>query len=149
MPKPCVHANVAVGGELEPCTRDSVVVGEAPEPCRSTVGSAARILLTSPCCRKGLRATGVMVARGAPSLPVAGVSQMGRRSCSLYPELARDRVMMYPLLAQLVRAQGRARWRLLLRPRPGSSEDAIPPETEVEAESGGRARRRPPPEAGA
>jgi hypothetical protein len=53
---------------------------------------------------------------------------------------------MYP---QLVRAQGRARWRLLLKPRPGSGEDAIPPEAEVEAESGGRARRRPPPEAGA
>jgi hypothetical protein len=83
MPKPCVHANVVVGGELEPCTRDSVAIGEAPEPCRSTAGSAARILLTSPCYSKGLRATGVMVARGAPSLPIAGVSQMGRRSCSL------------------------------------------------------------------
>jgi hypothetical protein len=57
--------------------------------------------------------------------------------------------MIYPLLAQSVRAQGRARRRLLLRPRPGSSEDAIPPETRVKAESRGRARRRPPPEAGA
>jgi hypothetical protein len=74
VPKPCVHANVAVGGELEPCMRDSVAVGEAPEPCRSTAGSAARTLLMFPCCRKGLRTTGVMVARGAPSLPVAGVS---------------------------------------------------------------------------
>jgi hypothetical protein len=83
IPKPYVRANVAVGGELEPCIRDSVAVGEAPEPYRSTAGSAARILLTSPCCRKGLRATGVMVAREAPSLPVTGVSQMGRRSCSL------------------------------------------------------------------
>jgi hypothetical protein len=83
MPKPCVHANVAVGGEIEPCIRDSVAVGEAPEPYRSTAGSAARILLTSPCCRKRLRATSVMVARGAPSLPIAGVSQMGHRSCSL------------------------------------------------------------------
>jgi hypothetical protein len=72
MPKPCVHANVAVGGELEPCTRDSVAIGEAPEPYRSIAGGATRIPLTSPCCRKGLRATGVMVARGAPSLPVAG-----------------------------------------------------------------------------
>jgi hypothetical protein len=83
MPKPCVHENVAVRGGLEPCTRDSVAVGEAPEPCRSTAGSAARILLTSPYCRKGLRATDVMVAREAPSLPIAGVSQMGCRSCSL------------------------------------------------------------------
>jgi hypothetical protein len=49
--------------------------------------------------------------------------------------------MMYPLLARSVRAQGRARRRLLLRPRPGSGEDAIPPETGVEAESGvGRGR---------
>jgi hypothetical protein len=50
-------------------------------------------------------------------------------------------------VARSVRAQGRARRRLLLRPRPGSSEDAIPPEVEVEAEPWGRARRRPPSEA--
>jgi hypothetical protein len=39
------------------------------------------------------------------------------------------------------------RRRLLLRPRPGSGEDVIPPEAEVEAEPWGRARRRPPSEA--
>jgi hypothetical protein len=50
-------------------------------------------------------------------------------------------------MAWLVRAQGRARRRLLLRPRPGSSEDAIPPEVEVEAGPWGQARRRPPSEA--
>jgi hypothetical protein len=44
-------------------------------------------------------------------------------------------------------SQGRAKRRLLLRPRPGSGEDAIPPEVEVEAEPWGRARRRPPSEA--
>jgi hypothetical protein len=33
-----------------------------------------------------------------------------------------------------------------MRPRPGSGEDAIPPEVEVEAEPWGRARRRPPSE---
>jgi hypothetical protein len=33
-----------------------------------------------------------------------------------------------------------------MRPRPGSGEDAIPPEAEAEAESWGQARRRPPPE---
>jgi hypothetical protein len=44
------------------------------------------------------------------------------------------------------RAQGRARRRLLLRPRPGSGEDVIPPEVEVEAEPRGQARRRPPSE---
>jgi hypothetical protein len=54
--------------------------------------------------------------------------------------------MMIPPVAWSVRAQGRARWRLLLRPRPGSGEDAIPPEVEVEAGPWGRARRRPPSE---
>jgi hypothetical protein len=50
-------------------------------------------------------------------------------------------------VARSVRAQGQARRRLLLRPRPGSGKDAIPPEVEVEAEPWGRARRRPPFEA--
>jgi hypothetical protein len=50
-------------------------------------------------------------------------------------------------VARSVRAQGRVRRRLLLRPRPGSGKDAIPPEVEVEAEPWGRARRRPPFEA--
>ena len=76
MSEPYVHANVAVGGELEPCMRDCVAVEEELEPCRSTAGSAARILLTSPCFRRGLRTTDVMDARGEPSLPVTGVSQM-------------------------------------------------------------------------
>jgi hypothetical protein len=49
-------------------------------------------------------------------------------------------------VAWSVRAQGRARRRLLLRPRPGSGEDAIPPEVEVEAEPWGRVRWRPPSE---
>jgi hypothetical protein len=83
VPKPCVHANVAVGKMLEPCVRDNVVVGEVPEPCRSTAVDAAGILLTSPCFRRGLRTTDVMDARGEPSLPITGASQMGRRSCSL------------------------------------------------------------------
>jgi hypothetical protein len=50
-------------------------------------------------------------------------------------------------VAWSVRAQGQARRRLLLRPRPGSGEDAIPPEVEVEAEPWGRARWSPPSEA--
>jgi hypothetical protein len=81
--EPCVRDNVAVGEVLEPCVRDNVAVGEVPEPCRSTPGGAAGILLTSPCFRRGLRTTDVMDARGEPSLPVTGVSQMGRWSCSL------------------------------------------------------------------
>jgi hypothetical protein len=81
--EPCVHANVAVGEVFEPCVGDNVDVGEVPEPCRSTTVGAAGILLTSPCFRKGLRTTVVMDARGEPSLPVTGTSQMGRRSCSL------------------------------------------------------------------
>jgi hypothetical protein len=53
--------------------------------------------------------------------------------------------MMYPLWHGRSEPKvGRGRV-LLLRPR--SSEDAIPPEVEVEAEPWGRARRRPPSEA--
>jgi hypothetical protein len=72
VPEPCVHANVAVGGELEPCMRDSVAVREVPEPYRSIAGGAAGTLLTSPCFRRGLRTTDVMDAHGEPSLPVTG-----------------------------------------------------------------------------
>jgi hypothetical protein len=82
VPEPCVHANVAVGEVLESCVRGNVAVGEVPEPYRSTANSAAGILLTSPCFRRGLRTTVVMGARGEPSLLVTGASQMGRRSCS-------------------------------------------------------------------
>jgi hypothetical protein len=52
-------------------------------------------------------------------------------------------------VAWSVRAQGRARRRLLLRPRSGSGKDAIPPKVEVEGEPWGRARRRPSSEADA
>jgi hypothetical protein len=83
VPEPCVHANVAVGEVLEPYVCDNVAVGEVHEPCRSTAVSAARILLTSPCFRRGLITTVVMDAHGEPSLLVTGASQMGRRSCSL------------------------------------------------------------------
>jgi hypothetical protein len=51
--------------------------------------------------------------------------------------------MMIPPVAWSVRAQGQARRKLLLRPRSGLGEDAIPLEVEVEAEPWGRARRRP------
>jgi hypothetical protein len=81
--EPCVHANMAVGEVLEPCVCDNVVVGEVPELYRSTAGGAAGILLTSPCFGRGLRTTVVTDARGEPSLPVTGTSQMGHRSFSL------------------------------------------------------------------
>jgi hypothetical protein len=48
-------------------------------------------------------------------------------------------------MARSVRAHGRARRRLLLRPRSGSGEDVIPSEVEVEAEPWARPRRRPSP----
>jgi hypothetical protein len=83
VPEPCVHANVAIREVLELCVRDNVAIGEVPEPYRSTAVDAAGILLTSPCFRRGLRTTNVMDARGEPSLPVTGTSQMGRQSCSL------------------------------------------------------------------
>jgi hypothetical protein len=44
-------------------------------------------------------------------------------------------------VARSVRAQGRARRNLLLRPRPGSGEDAIPPEGEAETSFRGRGLR--------
>jgi hypothetical protein len=81
--EPCVHANVAVGEVLEPCVRGNMAVGEVSEPCRSTAVGAAGTLLTSPCFCRGLRTTDVMDARGEPSLPVTGASQMGRWSWSL------------------------------------------------------------------
>jgi hypothetical protein len=73
-PESYVHANMAIGEVLEPCVRGVVAVGGAFEPCRSTtVGT----LLTSPCFRKGLRATVIMDARGEPSLLVTGASLDG------------------------------------------------------------------------
>jgi hypothetical protein len=68
---------VAVGEVLEPCVRGVVAVGGAFEPCRSTAVRAVETLLTSPCFRKGLRATVVMDARGEPSLLVTGASLEG------------------------------------------------------------------------
>jgi hypothetical protein len=82
VPRPCVHANVAIGEVLEPCVRGIMAVGEVLEPCRSTAVGAAGILLTFPCFRRGLRTAVVMDASGEPSLLVTGASQMGRRSCS-------------------------------------------------------------------
>jgi hypothetical protein len=73
-PEPYVHANVVVREVLEPCVQGVVAVGGVFEPCRST---AVGTLLTSPCFRKGLRATVVMDARGEPSLLVTGVSLDG------------------------------------------------------------------------
>jgi hypothetical protein len=69
-PEPYVHADVAVGEVLEPCACGVVAVGGAFEPCRSTAVGPVGTLLTSPCFRKGLRATVVMDARGEPSLLV-------------------------------------------------------------------------------
>jgi hypothetical protein len=82
VPEPCVHANMAVGEVLGPCVSGIVAVGGSPESCRSTAIGAARMLLTSPCFRRGLRTTVVMDARGEPSLLVTGASLDGTRSCS-------------------------------------------------------------------
>jgi hypothetical protein len=76
-PEPYVHANVAVGEVLEPCACNVVAVGGALKPCRSTTIGAVRTLLTSPCFRKGLRATVVMGARREPSLLVTEASLDG------------------------------------------------------------------------
>jgi hypothetical protein len=76
-PEPYVHANVAVGEVLEPCVRGVVAVGGAFEPCRSIAVGAVGTLLTSPCFRKGLRATIVVDAREETSLLVTEVSLDG------------------------------------------------------------------------
>jgi hypothetical protein len=69
------------------------------EPCRSIAGGAAWILLTFPCFRRGLRATDVMGAHGEPSLPATGATLDGTSVLFLHSlrQLARSRVMMYPL----------------------------------------------------
>jgi hypothetical protein len=51
--------------------------------------------------------------------------------------------MMIPPVAWSVRAQGRARRKLLLRPRSVLGEDVIPSEVRVEVEPWGQVRRRP------
>jgi hypothetical protein len=76
-PEPYVHANMAVGEVLGPCVHGVVAVEGAFEPYRSTVVGAVGTLLTSPCFRKGLRATVVMDARGEPLLLVTGASLDG------------------------------------------------------------------------
>jgi hypothetical protein len=68
---------VAVGELLEPCVRGVMAVGGSFELCRSTAVGAVGTLLTSPCFRKGLRATVVMDVRGEPSLLVTGASLDG------------------------------------------------------------------------
>jgi hypothetical protein len=69
------------------------------EPCRNIAGGAAWILLTFPCFHRGLRATDVMGARREPSLPVTRVTLDGTPVLFLHSlrQLARSRVMMYPL----------------------------------------------------
>jgi hypothetical protein len=69
------------------------------EPCRSIAGGAAWILLTFACFRRGFESNDVMGEQGEPSLPVAGVSLDGTPVLFLHSlrQLARSRVMMYPL----------------------------------------------------
>jgi hypothetical protein len=80
---PYVHAVVAVGEVLLPCSCDVVAVGGELEPCGRTAVGDVESLLTSPCFRKGLRATVVMEHAGRHHYLFTGASQMGRLSCSL------------------------------------------------------------------
>jgi hypothetical protein len=90
---------VAGGEALEPCVRANVAVGEVLEPCRSAARGAAWILLTFPCfCREfennrrhgRTRRTIITCYQsnldGTPVLFLRSLRQ-----------LARGRVMMYPL----------------------------------------------------
>jgi hypothetical protein len=73
---------MAVGEVLAPYSCDVVAVGGALEPYGSTAVGAVGSLLTSPCFRKGLRATVVMEHAGCHHYLFTGASQMGHRSCS-------------------------------------------------------------------
>jgi hypothetical protein len=79
---PYVHAVVTAGEVLAPCSCDVVAVGGALEPCGRTAVGAVESLLTSPCFRKGPRATVVMEHAGRHHYLFTEASQMGRRSCS-------------------------------------------------------------------
>jgi hypothetical protein len=74
---------VAAGEVLAPCSYDVVAVGGALEPWGRTAVRAVESLLTSPCFRKGLRATVVMEHMGRHHYLFTGTSQKGHRSCSL------------------------------------------------------------------
>jgi hypothetical protein len=104
---------VAVGEVLAPCSCDVMAIGGALGPCGRTTVGAVESLLTYPCFCKGLRAVVVIEHARRHLYLFTGASQMGRRSCSPYPELARGRVMMAPPVTWSVRALGRARRRLL------------------------------------
>jgi hypothetical protein len=103
---PYVHAVVAAGEVLAPCSCDVVAVGGALEPCGRTAIGAIESLLTSPCFCKGLRAAVVMEHAGRHHYLFTRASQMGCRSCSPYPELARGRIVMAPPVTWSVRALG-------------------------------------------
>jgi hypothetical protein len=80
---PSVHAVMAAGEVLAPCSCDVVAVGGPLGPCGRTAIGAVESLLMSPCFRKGLRAVVVMEHTRRHHYLFTGVSQMGRRSCSL------------------------------------------------------------------
>jgi hypothetical protein len=73
---------MAVGEVLAPCSCDVVAVEGELEPCGRTTVGAVKSLLTSPCFRKGLRATIVMEHAERHHYLFTGASLMGRRSCS-------------------------------------------------------------------
>jgi hypothetical protein len=112
------------------------------EPGGGIAVGAVESLLTSSCFRKGAESHRRHRVCGRHHCLSGGASQMGRRSCSLRPKLARGRVMMAPP----VDVAG-------LRPRLGDVEAPPKPRSslssvaEVESEPPGRARRRPSAEA--
>jgi hypothetical protein len=145
-PEPYVHDVVAVGEVLAPCSCDVVAVRGALEPRGSTAVGVVGSLLTSPCFRKGLRAVVVMEHAGCHHYLFTGANQMGRRSCSPQPELARSRVMMAPCdvvgpspRSGEAEAPPRSRWSL--GPGVGRGGDRRP-RSRLSPSPKGRARRR-------
>jgi hypothetical protein len=90
---------VADGEALEPYVRANMAVGEVLEPCRSAAGGATWILLTFPCFRREFennqrhgRTRGTIITYYRSNLD--GTPVLFLRSLR---QLARGRVMMYPL----------------------------------------------------
>jgi hypothetical protein len=129
---------VAAEEILAPSWCGVVAVGGVRELGGGTAVGAVESLLTSSCFRKGLRAVVVTEYVGRHHCLSGGASQVGRRSCSPWPESARGRVMMVPPVdvAGLCPRLGDVE----APPKPRSSLSSV---AEVESESLVRARRRP------
>jgi hypothetical protein len=89
---------VAAGEILAPSWCDVVAVGGVPEPGGGTTVGAIESLLTSSCFRKGAESRRRHRVCGAPLLPIWRSEPDGTPVLFPWPESARGRVMMAPLV---------------------------------------------------